>query len=450
MAGYYYIRMLLFYAHTITTRLQYIVDFISKELFDEPITITTNSLNFRAANTPRLNYSDADFSEQEFFIKATPLLFETGIQPQSIECFEADYHTAFFQTSGDHPFDLLAASFYLMTRYEEYLPHQKDEYGRYAHTNSLAFKEHFLHQPLINIWLDDFKRKLKKKFPALVFRRRPFKFIPSYDIDIAWSYRHKGWFRNIAGFVKAAKQGQWQSVKERWQVLQNNKPDPYDAYEWLDALHLYCKIKPLYFFLVAQKLQGYDRNTPTSSRALQELIAYFSVVYKIGLHPSWQSSVDVNRKVLMEEKEWLEVIIDRTVDHSRQHYIKFVLPQSFRRFIECGLLKDYSMGYGTVNGFRASVASSFYWFDLEKNESTPLQLFPFCFMDANAFYEQKLAPQQAYEELVYYYNTVKKLNGLLVTIWHNHFLGTDKMFAGWKEMYELFMKENVYWDAYNF
>ncbi len=442
--------MLLFYTHTITARLQYITAFIGKELFDEPFTFTTDAESFKTSSLPRINYSDQDFSEQEFYIKATSLLFETDIKTQPIDCFEADYHTAFYQTQGDYPFDLLAASFYLISRYEEYLPHQKDEYGRYAHSNSLAFKEHFLNQPLVNIWLDDFKKKLKKKFPALVFKRRPFKFIPSYDIDIAWSYRNKSWIRNMGGFAKDLKKGNLRGVKERWNTLQDKQQDPYDSYEWLDALHLYCKIKPLYFFLVAQKLQGVDRNTPTSSKALQELIAYFSVVYKVGLHPSWQSSVAAGEKILTEEKEWLEVIIDKTVEHSRQHYIKFTLPQNFRRFIACGLLKDYSMGYGSINGFRASVASSFYWFDLEKNETTPLQLFPFCFMDANSFYEQKFTPQQAYEELVHYYNTIKKLNGLCVTIWHNHFLGTEKMFTGWKEMYELFMKENVYWDAYNF
>src|SRR5450432_3758505 len=128
MAGYYFIRMLLIYCHTITPRLQYIVDFISNELFNEPITFTTDAESFRIAKVPRLNYSDNDFSEEEFYIKPTPLLFETGIQPQPIKCFEADYHTAFFQTTGDNSFDLLAASFYLLTRYEEYLPHQKDEY----------------------------------------------------------------------------------------------------------------------------------------------------------------------------------------------------------------------------------------------------------------------------------------------------------------------------------
>ena len=104
------------------------------------------------------------------------------------------------------------------------------------------------------------------------------------------------------------------------------------------------------------------------------------------------------------------------------------------------------MGYGSINGFRASVASSFYWYDLEKEEATTLRLFPFCFMDANSFYEQKYTAQQAMEELLNYYRIIKKVNGLMITIWHNNFLGTDKLLAGWKEVYEVFLKEEVYWD----
>ena len=84
------------------------------------------------------------------------LLFENKITEQSIECFEVNGNKAFFKTEGDFPFDIFAASFYLFSRYEEYLPHQKDMYGRYAHENSLAFKESFLDQPLINIWLQTF------------------------------------------------------------------------------------------------------------------------------------------------------------------------------------------------------------------------------------------------------------------------------------------------------
>ena len=63
---------------------------------------------------------------------------------------------------------------------------------------------------------------------------------------------------------------------------------------------------------------------------------------------------------------------------------------------------DYSMGYGSINGFRASVASSFYWYDLEKERQTNLRIHPFCFMDANSFYEQRQDPQQTFEELIHY------------------------------------------------
>ena len=97
------------------------------------------------------------------------------------------------------------------------------------------------------------------------------------------------------------------------------------------------------------------------------------------------------------------------------------------------------MGYGSINGFRASVASPFHWFDLEKNEQTSLLVYPFCFMDANAFFEQKLSPAEAYKEMKYYFETIKASGGYMVTIWHNTFLGTDELFSGWRQAYHHFI-----------
>lgn len=99
------------------------------------------------------------------------------------------------------------------------------------------------------------------------------------------------------------------------------------------------------------------------------------------------------------------------------------------------------MGYGSINGFRASVASPFYWYDLEKEQVTSLLLHPFCFMEANSFFEQRATPEQALEEMRHYHREVKKVNGQLITIWHNTFLGMDPMYAGWKEVYARFVKE---------
>jgi len=142
----------------------------------------------------------------------------------------------------------------------------------------------------------------------------------------------------------------------------------------------------------------------------------------------------------------LEKIIKSPVKYSRQHYLRVSLPQTYRRLIDVGIEKDFSMGYGSANGFRASMASSFYWYDLKAEKKTGLMLFPFCFMDTTSFYELKMSPKEAFTELMNYYRKIKQINGLMATVWHNNFFGTDPMYAGWKEVYEVFLKDQIYWD----
>ena len=435
---------MLLYCQNNTPRLSFAVEFIGKELFDDPIHITTVKEEFAAYEGPKINYSAEEISGSEYFIKPVLLLFEHEIRSQAIDCFELNFYKAFFETSGDFPFDIFAACFYLLSRYEEYLPHDKDEFGRFSHSSSLAFKENFLQTPLINIWLHDFKKSLKEKFPTLVFHHNFFKFLPTYDIDIAYSYLHKGWKRNAAGLFRSLISAKWTEIKERVLVLAGKKKDPFDIYEWLDSLHLYCRTRAYYFFLLAKEARGYDKNISPNKEALRNLIRYHAQGYTVGIHPSWQSGNHPD--LLADELGTLEKIIEKKVAYSRQHYIRLSMPETYRRLIDAGIEKDFSMGYGTINGFRASFAGSFSWYDLEKDAKTQLQLFPFCFMDANSFYEQKLNPGQALHELMTYYHATKKVNGLMVTIWHNQFLGSDPLYAGWNKLYEVFLKEEVYWD----
>lgn len=94
------------------------------------------------------------------------------------------------------------------------------------------------------------------------------------------------------------------------------------------------------------------------------------------------------------------------------------------------------MGYGSINGFRASVAFPFLFFNLVKEETTNLLLHPFCYMEANSFFEQQVTADEALEEMLHYHNAIKKVGGTYITIWHNHFLGSDNRYAGWKELYK--------------
>lgn len=421
--------------------MEYITRFIGNEILQDGFQLTSDKNQYKSFSGFKLNYSSNSIMEDELFIKPHSLLFETTITHQKIDCFEVEGNKAFFRTSGDFPFDFFALGFYLLSRYEEYLPHSKDTYGRYAHVNSLAYKEGFLSYPLINIWLEKFKLLILKKYPAIKFREQRFQFIPTYDIDIAWSYHNKGWWRNSAGLIKSLFTGDFHMFSERIQVLRKRLKDPFDSYDWLNQLHEKFQLKPYYFFLLANRRGKYDKNISSSKKSMYELIRDHQMRYPLGIHPSWQSGDDRNE--LRKEIKQLAQITGREILSSRQHYIRLNLPDTYRILIGEGISFDFSMGYGSINGFRASVASPHYWYDLQNEKQTELLLYPFCYMEANSYYEQKYSPEQALEEMRHYYREVKSVNGYFFMIWHNSFLGTAGIYKGWREIYEQFLKETI-------
>jgi hypothetical protein len=424
---------MLVYTSHITNRLQNIIDYFNEKLNLQAV-LTTDEKFYNANEAEKINYSENRISAKEIFIQPCGLLKETGIKRQYIECFEWNGVAAFFKTDDDLGFDIFSAVFYLLSRYEEYKEHEPDEYGRYAHWNSLAWKEGFIHKPLVDIWLANFKNIILNKFTNFKFQISNFKFVPSYDIDIAWSYLNKGFWRSIGASVSKPS-----TIAQRLNVITKKEKDPFDCYDWLQQLHAANELQPIFFFLVAEERGQLDKNISPRKKALQQLIVNTQTKVAVGLHPSVHSNTA--KECLIKEKQRLEQITRSTITKSRHHYLQFHLPHSYRELIAAGITDDYSMGYGTVNGFRASTSNSFLWYDLEKEETTSLRIHPFAFMEANSFYELHHSPAEALAELKQLYTQIKNVNGTLITIFHNHFLGSDAMFSGWKEMYEQFVSD---------
>ena len=76
----------------------------------------------------------------------------------------------------------------------------------------------------------------------------------------------KGLKRNLGGFCRSLPRESGHYLLDRWDVLFNKKKDPFDSYEWLDSLHLYCRTRAYYFFLLAKKQQGVDKNISPENR----------------------------------------------------------------------------------------------------------------------------------------------------------------------------------------
>ena len=457
--------VLLIYTQNITSRLQY----ITKTLLGDAIELTNNKEQFILHAGIKINYSAERIDPKELWIQPHNLLFEREIKEQQIDCFEWNGLKVFFKTNADLPFDIFAASFYLLSRYEEYLPHTKDEYGRYDHKNSIAYKENFLQLPLVNLWMKEFEKEVEGKrckaeatsnltpytlrpspYPL---NPKPFTFLPTYDIDIAFAYRHQPLYLNIFGFYRDLLTGNIERVLERGNVYSGNKKDPFDVFDWLDQLHEQHQLNPLYFFLLADKRKGVDKNVSPRKKAMQNLVKKTAEKYDVGIHPSWQSGNEESRepgvgsreletRLLNNEISILEKSTQHKITKNRQHYLRFTIPQTFRRLIEAGIKEEYSMAYGNINGFRASYTLPFYWFDLERNETTDLLIHPFCFMEATAVFEQKYSVEQTAEELQYYFDMVRSVNGEFISLFHNHFLTEQQQWLPWRKMYEDFLQKN--------
>lgn len=428
--------MLFIYTKNISTRLQYIL----AELFKNEYTLTNNIEQYLAHNGACINYSANAIKALELQVVPHPLLQEKSIRNQDTECFDWIGYPVFFKTNnGAIPFDIFSASFYLLSRYEEYLPHSVDEYGRYSHTNSLAFKNKFLHLPLIQLWMQQLAIQLQQLATNYSLPSAIFSFTPTYDIDIAYSYLHQPILKNVFGFFKDLLQAKFESFSERAMVYAGKQKDPFDQYNWLQDLHEQYQLNPIYFFLVSNKRKGVDKNISLSKKAMRQLMQKIGKKYLVGIHPSWQSGNDTT--VLKNEINNLSSILNAPVQSSRQHFLRMQLPSTYQQLIALGITKEHSMGYGSINGFRASYANAYFWYDLKNELKTTLEIHPFCYMDATAIFKLGYAPYEAKKELQDFYKIIQSVNGNMICIFHNNFLTDQVALYEWKKMYASFLAD---------
>jgi hypothetical protein len=425
---------MLIYTHIITPRCKYIFGLIFTDNLGITFRLTDNIQDFNEYSGEKISYGRQRIAD-EVFIPSTSLLFEKSVIRQNPEVFIAEDYPAFFKTEdGDFPFDIFAASFYLVTRYEEYYNSEKDKYGRYQAKNSLAYKNNFLQKPVINIWVKALKTVLSQKYRSLTFRKHQFSPLISFDIDVAFAYKGRGILRNVATSLKDILSGRLKRLRSRLSVLSGQVNDPFDSFEYIKTVIEKFKLPVIFFFLVKKTPTKYDRNLSPFAKTLRELIVNISTAGMIGIHPSYYSSE--NKKLLADEKLTLEDIAGKVITRSRQHYLRFSLPGTYVNLTEAGIKEDYSMGYAEIPGFRAGIAGPFKFYNLVKDETTNLVVHPVTFMDGSFIEDLQLTPADSIQYIKMLVEEVKRVNGELLCIWHNHTVSNAMIYKGWQEVFE--------------
>ncbi|MBT8327442.1 MAG: polysaccharide deacetylase family protein [Bacteroidia bacterium] len=332
------------------------------------------------------------------------------------------------------PFDIFSAIFFLISRYEEYLDFTPDHHSRFPATESVLFKNNLLQEPLVNEWIMTLKSILINHFPELSFKETEFEYRSTIDIDQAWKFRNKGFIRNFVGTIQDLLQGKWENLKDRWPVLLGLKSDPFFNFEWQNEVHSEFNTNVNYFILLGNRSK-FDKNVSHTNSNFKSLIRRLNLAENctVGIHPSYQSND--NKSLVNVEIKRLKTILESAVTTSRQHFLMHQMPQTYEVLIKNGIVEEHTMGYSTHLGFRAGIASPFYFYNLKTESETSLRLVPFCAMDITPLHYRNESPEQAIKTLTNLMDKVRKVNGLFVSLWHNESFSETERWKGWRKVY---------------
>jgi len=419
-------------------RLRYIAGIILGDILGLSWDIITDKR--KLGKHPVINYS-SDNLTGSFKINPDSILFEKGICLKKIIIGEWKGLPVFFQTTSDSdlPFDVFAASFFLVSRYEEYLENTHDEYGRFQSSSSVASKNGFLEKPIIDLWAKELAKAFLKRFPTLVFRRNEYKALLTIDTDQPFAYLGKNLFRSIGGLLRDFKNNEGHA-SERYRILAREEKDPYEVFDYIIDNIKTNNANARFFFPVGDHSK-YDKNPSWKNNEYRKLIKKIADIYKTGLHPSYYAAGSFS--MISNEATRLKIILKEDILLSRFHYIRLFMPQSYRDLQKAGITEDYSMGYPDEPGFRASIARPYYFYDVISDQSTNLKIFPFQVMDVTLYSYKNLDPSASREVILKLINETRKVGGLFVSIWHNTSLLDNTDWHCWREVFEFMVKNQT-------
>ncbi len=398
-----------------TSRLLYTLDFVFAL---RNIDYNVIEVGEEKGHDIHLNYSlQSGFSVPS--IECSSLLFSSGL-PQHLPEFDSDKQSFVF----DEKKDLFASIFFVLTRMEEYLIEERDQHNRFTAQSSLQTKYGILNHAICDRWAT-------KILDLLAISVGSAKAIvePTFDIDNAFAYKYKTGTRRKLSLLRDVLQQNKARIQERKSVDFGGR-DPYDTYEIIQQIAV--EVPTIRIFWLTESKGKFDRNVSLNHPEIKALIKRLDQFSEIGIHPSYNSFG--NSSKLKSEISRLEDVVGSHVTTSRQHFLRFSIPESFKMLLESGVTDDYSMCFADHYGFRCGTARSIPWFDLTKNEVTKLTIHPFVYMDGTLNEYLKLSIKESKKVILDLYREVSAYGGVFRFIWHNETIGDYGIWQGWSEV----------------
>ena len=413
--------MMIFATHK-SERLLYVLQFIFEEFAVIEYNVTQWEEHYISYSGAKINYSHKALCDDEIHI--VPSLFlndtkHTAFTPPLNRNEEIPVLFPSSKTNNNNwHFDIFSAVFYMLSRYEEYNHKSTDKWGRFPAKKSLASINNFLHLPVVDAWLMQLFEAIQQKHKqVLIHRKTIVRF--TYDVDVAYAYKGRRLARIAGAALKDVIRINPYNLAQRTAVLAGYLEDPFDTYDYIRKE----SINPAFFFLLSKQKTRYDHNLNPESVLMKQLIKEVEAWCPVGIHPSFYSSVKTEK--ISAEKQIMEAATGYAITKSRQHYLKFTMPHTYRALLQYGIREDYSMAFAETPGFRAGTCTPFYFFDVEKNKATSLKVYPACIMESTFRDDIILPAKKALPYFTQYFDAVNKVNGTFISIWHNDTLAAN-------------------------
>lgn len=354
--------------------------------------------------------SEVKFTENNFIMEENiPIIFGNStlqIKDSAITC----------------GIDIFASSFFMLTRWEEYVDKTKDEHERFPSYASLSYKHNFLDRPVVNEYVEMLWNMLTHLEINQKRKKREYRLIPTHDVDFPLRYfSTKKVFKEIArDLIKNKKYMEaLKKTKEYLSIKTKIKSDPYDTFDYMIDLEKKAGLKSYFFFMGKGTNPMYDDNYDMNNSYIKNLIQKIKKNgHEIGIHPSYFTFDDKNQ--MNKEKEIIEKSIHQKIKYGRQHYLRFEVPTTWQNWEDNDMGWDSTLSYADKEGFRCGVCYEYSVFNILTREKLKLKEKPLIMMEGSfVTYQPNIIADEMKDKIMILIDRVKKYQGEFVFLWHN-------------------------------
>ncbi|MFO7869773.1 MAG: hypothetical protein R6U95_10800 [Bacteroidales bacterium] len=304
--------------------------------------------------------------------------------------------------------DIFACAFFMLSRWEECVVSDRDQYGRFDESKAFTLIHNIHTIPIVHVYAE-LITKIFADFDYVIPSHHCFTKTISHDVDFMYKWNTpRDVIKSCLGDIIKRR-----SLHLCIQTLQAARKgfDPYDTYSYIMDLSEQYGYTSTFYILCSKK----NKRRLNSSQG-RKLCAEISLrTHNIGIHFNNYLQQDIDS--MRSDIQFLQNACTPVSLISRQHYLQFSYPETFRALESCGIKQDSTLYYRHNPGFRTGMCVEHTVFDVLQRCELAIKELPLICMDVSVFdYPSIAQAQQKIRDLL---SITKQYRGNFVCLWHN-------------------------------